>query len=439
MKSFTKFLVGAIGLTFLSSGAQAQDLFTEAGQDKFSNPYMAKPMTEFRRQTVTLDQQKAAAAFDTDNPASELSLELFPGRKVSLLMTDFDPYLGEDTKAWSGRVDGFDDGSATFVYMGDRVMGHVQYAGEIYRITPDPFGNHQIAQLDLSTLPDEAPEMPSPTSSILAPSNNPGEGLFNLDEPELGLDEPEMASQNGVARIRVLVMYTTEAWRELNGQGTTIADEARLAIAMANTASANTALAQYRYQLAGVKNLLCNYDENAAGYTTLLSDVTNTASCVGSRADGFRTSNSADLVAILRKSQGSTSCGVAWLNENASNSTYGVSLTSLFCIPGHTFTHELGHNIGLRHDRYVENNPDPNAYNFGLAAPWFPNPLRTIMAYNQRCADQGKSCTRVPLYSNTHPNGTWNGAKLGRYLNQSGPAVNRKKILDNWALIAAWY
>ena len=150
-------------------------------------------------------------------------------------------------------------------------------------------------------------------------------------------------------------------------------------------------------------------------------------------------SNSADLVAVLRESSGSTSCGVAYVLENpAGAAAFGVSLTSLFCIAGHTFTHELGHNLGLQHDRYVVTNPSPTNYNFGLARPDLGTPIRSIMAYNRQCTDQSTSCTRVPLYTNTHPNGKWGGVTLGRYTNVSDPAVNRVKIMDNWPTIAAF-
>ena len=92
---------------------------------------------------------------------------------------------------------------------------------------------------------------------------------------------------------------------------------------------------------------------------------------------------------------------------------------------GITFAHELGHTMGLSHDRFVQCSNGPCTwanhfpYGFGYvnqkafeagapaSARWY-----TIMAYPNQCSDQGDlSCEQLPLFSD--PDVTRSGDPLG--------------------------
>lgn len=64
----------------------------------------------------------------------------------------------------------------------------------------------------------------------------------------------------------------------------------------------------------------------------------------------------------------------------------------------YSFAHEMGHNMGARHDWFVDDASLFYTYNHGYVNSidrW-----RTIMAYIDECSSQGFGCTRVQYWSN---------------------------------------
>merc|ERR1712107_949732 len=101
-------------------------------------------------------------------------------------------------------------------------------------------------------------------------------------------------------------------------------------------------------------------------------------------------------VLIVKDAQGV--CGVGYKLRDASNyDDYMVSLTELSCaLGGYTFGHELGHNMGLDHDKYADvtrNTP----YSQGYHLPG--TRYRTILAYSH-----GDHRLRANHYSNPRVN-----------------------------------
>ncbi|MGW1770860.1 InlB B-repeat-containing protein [Streptomyces sp. NPDC002104] len=136
---------------------------------------------------------------------------------------------------------------------------------------------------------------------------------------------------------------------------------------------------------------------------------------LGSRADELRRRFGADLVTVVNDT-GTGSSGNASLptrgNFNSQLAFSAVDFNSL--ISFYNLGHELGHNLGLFHDRDTLRRFDPTSVN-NVNAPygtgWVTPNLRhrTLMAYPESCLPQ--LCTVVNQYSNTE--NTFNGQPLG--------------------------
>ena len=94
------------------------------------------------------------------------------------------------------------------------------------------------------------------------------------------------------------------------------------------------------------------------------------------------------------------SCLQQWRKDEFQRSTFSASTISEGCRVQYVFTHELGHNFGIYHDRYSENSElsltDPvefplTPYGFGYVNQNFSRSecSRTIMAYGRQCVDEG--------------------------------------------------
>jgi len=316
-----------------------------------------------------------------------LPLELFPDVFIRAIFERFDP--NPDGVTWVGHVENVPLSSVTLVYGGGLLAGSVVTPGGTYSIRPAPadvrLANpqpgrelHVVSQINQAAFPKEAPPV------------------------EVRLSAEEMAAVSGVALadtaefVDVMVLYTPTALIASGGT-TAINNLINLGMSETNTSYANSGIAQ-RVRLAHVAQV--DYTETSS-FSTSLSNLRAGVGALSGVA-ALRDTHRADVVMLLVRPQQPDACGIAFLMTSVSTAfaPSGYSVTDTSCIAGYTFAHELGHNMGARHDWYVDNSITPFSYAHGHVNPTGGQRWRTIMAYNDLCSAQGFSCGRVLYWAN---------------------------------------
>jgi hypothetical protein len=339
-----------------------------------------------------------------------LQLDLFPDVSLTALPDRLEVY-SPVSFSWLGTVDGVALSQVTLVVRQGMMAGTIAMPGRLYQVRYVGGGLHAVVELDPGRFPpgaDPIPVYPPPSGAA----------------PEPGAD----AQPDDGSLIDVLVVYTAAARAAAGGTGA-IQALIDLAITETNTSYANSGITQ-RVRLVHTAEVV--YTESG--------DIQTDLTRLQSASDGFmdnvhtlRNTYGADLVQLIVENGGGF-CGIAYpmTSVSAGFAANAFGVTARTCATGnYSFGHEMGHNMGARHDWFVDpTNNSPYTYNHGYVnagAGW-----RTIMAYNNACSPG--FCTRVQYWSN--PNVTFNGAPTG--VPEGSPnAADNRKTLNNTAFTVA--
>jgi len=223
----------------------------------------------------------------------------------------------------------------------------------------------------------------------------------------------------GSSTIDMMVVYTQQTENSWGGAANTIANITQ-AVTNMNVSMSNSGINNVTFRL--VHTAKVSYTESG-NFSTDLTRLSGNGDGFMDNVHALRDQYGADLVSLIIGSP-TSSCGIGYLNTNpssySSGNAFNVSLYS--CVVGNfTMAHECGHNMGLRHDWYVDGSTTPCAHQHGYVnevaiAQGTSSPAssrwRTIMAYNDRCTVAGFNCTRINMWSN--PGLTYNGDAAGK-------------------------
>lgn len=360
-----------------------------------------------RRRSASLDDfqlETLREAVVQGHPA-QIQLNLFPDSTLlAVVERTAETRFGYSL---SGRINGQPHSSVTLVVHGKMLAGAVQSQEGSYSITFQNGSVHAISQI--------AGDLQCGTESQWDQAG--GKRSWRLPARRASLETDS-------TKIDLLVVFT-EAARKVEGGLKQMLASIDLAVAYTNDA----------YEASGVSfrlNLVAavqvdhqeSFERAGAGLLNQNVDMRKMIDPNDGFMDGvhaLRDRYAADVVHLLVDQAGGGGVG-SFLKLNVEDpSTEAFSVSNSLAYPN-LLAHELGHVMGLRHDRYAdrryrclacgtdyggEDNPLP-PYNFGYVnqrafEPGAPEEShwRTIMSYNTQCRDEGLGwCTQIPRFSN---------------------------------------
>src|SRR5579872_2467214 len=350
-----------------------------------------------RSRSVMVDIAQIARAGKVRSAADvapTLSLNLFSDVTVAAVLDRVD--TPDSGFVWVGHVQGLPQSSVTLALVGNVMAGTVVTADATFTIRYT--GNtHVIAQVDQTSFPSELPPLNPPGQT----STGGGPNRVGGAAAPATTTAPETQSDNG-STIDVMVLYTP-AVVAFRGSDAAAQALVNLGISETNTSYANSGITQ-RVRLVYAGQVA--YTESG----DMSADLTNVQSDSG--IAGVRNTYAADLVSVWVHYPATQVCGIAYLMSSISTSfaPAAYSVVDDECVsPNYSFAHEMGHNMGARHDWFVDAGVTPSTYAHGYV--YVPGAWRTIMAYNNECVALGFNCTRLLAWAS--PTHTFNGVPMG--------------------------
>ena len=292
--------------------------------------------------------------------------------------------------ALAGGVEGEDGGRCVLVVNGSLLAGTLWMRDGVFTIGTVAEGDYVATRVPPRRLP-------------LAPPRLPPQPL-----PQGAPPPAAPSDDDGMAQVDVLVLWSPAARTLLGGLARTEA-KVDLFVAAANDAYEQGGVAQ-RLELVGAAEI--DYRDETVEHIDLLPDAT----------DGFldqihelRNAAAADIVTVLGELEiGGIAILMAELQPEFARFAFNM-VDARVALPT-VYAHELGHNMGLQHDRFETLRRLPPSlppdvklalfpYSFGYVnqrafrhgSPCF----HTIMAYPDQCDEAGRFAMPLPLFS--HP------------------------------------
>lgn len=307
------------------------------------------------------------AAFVTPR---ERSLPLFEDLNLDVVMDDV--MVTTDQTTWTGHLHGWPDHEVIWTRSrSGMVSGFARTPEALVRIRP------------------HAPNVVLIEEVAVRIGDVDPEPLIPHDLP--ALDVPAFDGESSSPIIDVLVAASDPVVDDLGGSAG-LATSAAALIAQANKGYADSGISA-RLRLAGTHS--SPWDETGFDWATDLARLATDEDGVMDDVIDARDAAGADVVAMLVDGDGGA-CGLGYLMSPArpAFARAAYSMTDAGCAASNlSFAHEIGHNLGLHHDRDHAVGTPATDTAYGYQDP--DGDFRTVMAYD--CS--GRGCPRLNLWS----------------------------------------
>jgi sugar lactone lactonase YvrE len=327
-------------------------------------PVIRSAVSGLRTELLGVDAVSATAV----PPA--LRLDLFPDATYVVDLRSWQRRAPGEM-VWHGLVRGRADSQVTFVSVAGIVAGSIRLGARTFEVMPAG-ANYAVSEIDDAQIPPGAPPLDPPLRRESA-----SEALRALEFT----DSPDL--------IDVMVLYTTGSRISAGGQA---AIEARiqLGIEYTNLAYLNSAV---RHRVRVVHRQEVSYQDSGEMGVDL-GRLATVGDGYLDEVHALRDAHGADLVALTVTTD-PRAAGMGFLNGPSTGSAPGGFSANVVAYvgAGGVLAHELGHNMGLAHDRANSDFQGAYSYAYGFQDPPY---FRTVMAYS--CT--GAPCQTVAHFSN---------------------------------------
>ncbi len=355
--------------------------------------------------------------------------------------------------SWFGKIEGIEGSDVILVVTHDgHITGNINAVTHFYHIQPSHDGLHLITEVDRGKFNDHDGERKTPRrsppkamSSLPCQPNGVDDDLENcalvndlLTEDDAGEHGNTGSTGNTGGSppsnytVSILIVYSDDAEQDSNGN---MASEAQLAIDEANQAllnsMVNTEKQKVSFKLAAIKSI--SYTETGDASKTL-NDLENPSDGKIDTIHQWRDYYKADIVSFWVKNidwcgQGNQMPSLSSYPSRAFNVVMRSCGTNYY-----TLSHEVGHNMGLNHDQYVNDSDDATYYAYGFIQK---GSFRTMLAYPDECYDSNKNCPKILYFSN--PTVRVNGLPTGIWDTKNKIySYNADVIRNSFPIVAAY-
>lgn len=348
--------------------------------------------------TLTPDQQAIIAKIGNsaraDNVAyanapaevvsNEVNLPFRDGKSITLVR-ESSSLQSDGSITWVGAVKETGERAVLMVWGNALLTGYFAYKGTIFSVESLGGGVHVIAELGREKQLQDHPTPPGPRDNI-PEAHGPAAPRTAPPEPAVPPfpDAVRQALEAKKITIDIMILYTPNAAKHYLRDPQ---DLLALAIEEFNQTLRNSALGNITLRLVYTQRV--DYDASKEDqFTQLYTMVDGLGPFKDVRK--LRDEKRADIVGLIIDNP--KGCGLSTRVRPDSDEAFFVVHHACATITM-SITHEIGHILGIRHDRFIDESNEPFPYGHGYVndAKW-----RDIMSYNAGCG----GCPRIPYWSN---------------------------------------